>query len=49
MLVEGLVPPNLSSVTLSSSQQCLQVERFHQQHIQMVNITSGFKRKLVGN
>ena len=45
----GLLPPNLCLVTLLSLEQCLQFERFRLQHIQVVNKTSSFKTKLIGN
>ena len=48
MHFEGLVSANLCLVTLLSSEQCIQFERFRLQHIQMVNKTSSFKTKLVG-
>ena len=44
--VEGLLPANLCLVTLLSSKQCLQFERFRLQHVKMVN---EFKKKLIGN
>ena len=37
--VEGLLPSKLGLVTLFSSEQCLQFERFCLQHIQIVNKT----------
>ena len=40
MHVEGLLPANLCLVTVLSSEQCLQFERFRQQHVQMVTILS---------
>ena len=36
MHVEGSLPANLCLVTLLSSVQCLQFERFRQQNVQMV-------------
>ena len=49
MHVEGLLPANLCLITLLSSEQCSQFERFCLQHVQMVNKTSRFKTKLIGN
>ena len=47
---DNIQPANLSLVvTLLSSEQCSQFKRFHQQHIKMVNKTSSFKTKLIGN
>ena len=46
MHAEGLLPANLCLVTLLSSEQRLQSERFHLQHVQMVNQTSCLKRKI---
>ena len=48
MHVEGLLPANLCLVTLLSSEKSLQFEKFHLQHVQMVN-KSRFKAKLTGN
>jgi len=42
MHVEVLPPANLYLVTLLSLEQCSQLERFHQQHVQIVNKTSSF-------
>jgi len=49
MHAEGLLPASLCSVSLLSSEQCLQFERFHLQHAQVVNQTFSFKRELIGN
>ena len=49
MHVEGLLPANVCLVTLFSSEQSLQFERFCLQPVQMVNKTSSFKTKLIGN
>ena len=49
MHVEGLMPANLCLVTLLSLGQCSLFERFHLQHVEMVNKTSNFKTKLIGN
>ena len=46
MHVEGLLPANLCLYTVLRMQQ---FERFHPQHVQMVNKTSNFKTKLIGN
>ena len=46
MDVEVLLPANLCLVTLLSSEQCSQFERFRLQHAQMVNKTSRFKTNL---
>ena len=48
MYVEGLLPANLCLVTLLSEQGS-QFERFHLQRVQLVNKTSSFKTKLIGN
>ena len=37
--VKGLLPAQMCSVTLVSSEQCLLVERFHLHHVQIVNKT----------
>ena len=42
ILVEGLRPAILCLETLLSSEVCSQFERFHLQHVQMVNKTSSF-------
>ena len=47
-IVEGLLPANLC-LSLLSSEQCAQFERFRIQHVQMVNKASSFKTKLIGN
>ena len=47
--VEGLVPANLCLVMLLSSTRCSQFARFRLQHITIVNKTSSFKTKLIGN
>ena len=50
MHVEGLLLANLCLVTLISSDQCSQFERFRLQHIQIVNKTSSFEeKKLIDN
>ena len=49
MHIERLLPAKMCLVTLLSSEQCLQFERFHLQHVQMVNKTSSFKTKLTCN
>ena len=49
MHVEGLLPADLCLLTLLISEQCSQFERFFPQHVQMVNKTSSFKTKLLGN
>ena len=49
MHVEGLLPANLCLVSLLSSEQCSQFERFCLQPVQMVNKTSSFKTKLIVN
>ena len=41
--------PKLCLVTLLSQEQCSQSQRFRLQHVQMVNKTSTFKTKLIGN
>ena len=46
MRVEGLLPANVCLVTLLSSEQCSQCERFRLQHVQIVNRTSRLKSKL---
>ena len=48
MYVEGFLPASLCLVTLFNSEPCSQFERFHLQHVQMVNKTSSFKTKLLG-
>ena len=48
MHVEGLPPASSCLVTLLSLEQCSQFERFHLQHVQMVNKTSSFKTKFIG-
>ena len=48
MQVEYLVPANLCLVTLVNLDQCSQFERFHLQHVEMVNKTSSFKTKFIG-
>ena len=47
--VGGLLSPSFWLITLLSSAQCSQFERFHVLPIQMVNKTSSFKTKLIGN
>ena len=47
--VECLLPPKLWFDTLLSSKRYSQFERFHPQHIQMVNKTPSFKTKSIGN
>ena len=47
--VEGLLPANLCLVTLLSLEQCSVFQKFHLQHVQMVNKTSSFKIKFIGN
>jgi len=42
--VEGLPSANLHIVTLISSEQCSQFERFRLQHVQIVNKTSSSKQ-----
>ena len=49
MQVESLLPAHLCLVTLFSSEQCSQLERFIPQHVQMVNKTSSFITQLTGN
>ena len=49
MHVEGLPPAKLCLVTLLNLEQCLPFERFHLQHIEMVNKTYNFKTKLTNN
>ena len=36
-------------INVCTSEQCSQFERFHSQRIQIVNKTSSFKTKLIGN
>jgi len=43
------MPANLCLVTLFTSEQCLQLERFGLQHIQMVNKTASFKTRFIDN
>jgi len=43
------LPANLCLFTLLISEQCLQFERFRLQRVQMVNKTSSFEIKLIGN
>ena len=49
MHVEGLLHANLCLVTVLSSEQCLQFERFRLRHVQIVNKASSFKTKFIGN
>ena len=49
MHVEGLLPASVSLVTLLSSEQSSQFERFRVQHVQVANNTSSFKIKLIGS
>ena len=49
MHVEGLLPDNVGLFYFLRSVQCSQYERFRLQHVQMVNNTSSFKPKLIGN
>ena len=49
MHVKCLLAINFCLVTLLSSEQCSQFERFRLQHVQMINKTSSFKVKLIGN
>ena len=49
MHVEGLVPEYLYLVTLLSSEQDEEFERFCLQLIQIINRTSSFKIKWIGN
>ena len=49
MRVEGLLAANLCLVTILSSEQCTQFERFRLELVQMVNKTSKFKTKFIGN
>ena len=46
---EGLLPDGLCLVTLLSSEQYSQFERFRPQHVQMVNKTFNFKTNSFGN
>ena len=46
---ESLLPAHLCLVTLFSTEQCSQLERFLPQHVQMVNKTSIFITELTGN
>ena len=41
--VKGLLPANLCSVTLLSSEQCSQFNRFHSQYIQKVKQNTQFQ------
>ena len=45
----GLLPAKLCLVTLFSSEQYSQFERFHPKHVEIVSKTSRFKTKLIGN
>ena len=47
--VEWLLPASLYLITLLRSEQTPQFERYRLQHVQMVNKTSSFKTKLIGN
>ena len=51
MHIGSLLPANLCLVTLLSSEQCSQFERFRPQDVQMLNPnkSSNFKTKLTGN
>ena len=49
MLVEGVLPAILCLVTLLTSEQCLQFERFRLEYVQMVNKASIFKTKLTSD
>ena len=40
---------NLSLLSLLSSEQCSQFERFYLQHVEMVNKMFSFKTKLIGS
>jgi len=47
--VDGFLPVVLCVVSLLSSEECSQFDRFHPQHIQMVKKTNCFKTKVIGN
>ena len=49
MHAEDLLLTNLCLVTLLIAEQCVPFERFRLQHVQIVNKTSSFKTKLIGN
>ena len=49
MFVEDLLPASVFSYFILSLEQFSQFERFCLQHLQMVNKTSSFKTKLIGN